>query len=120
MHVTYCALIITATSSNWRRGWTSRLSMAFDTEVCKFRTGVVGRFFSVCISEVYVMKLHSLAHIVKDTRRVEDKSVLDSSIHERFNIHITRGYRGLSTRRATFVQERAMLMEREQISKQPR
>lgn len=42
---------------------------AIGTEPCAFKGNVVKLFSSVCPSEIYTMKFHSMGHLLADVRR---------------------------------------------------
>lgn len=58
-------LMITVTSSNWRRGWTRKEVKEVRAEVCEIEKEVVELFSSLCNSGIFKIRLHLLDHLAK-------------------------------------------------------
>lgn len=67
-------------------------------------------FPTVCISEVYTMKLQWLDPLMEDVESLWGVAVLDWFLYEKFKVYFKNTYQGSSGRQATGIQE--ILMRR--------
>lgn len=107
-HAIYVSLMSRVVSGRWRQARTIEELKLFGFKECEFKKEFAEFFSSVYTSGVYIISFHFPDHLLEDTRRFGDASVLDASVYEQYDGHIKKVYRRSSNRQATGVQYKVM------------